>query len=243
MRVCANTKRPRERFSDLWRNLTNCEHKVFLPQMVKINEGLVAADLLRFLWLAKKKQWWLNVLMVGLLWGHPLPSCLCYFLFSLFPGCVERWSNDWTATVLALLASISFCLFKYVLHCKASATTSQEYLIPLFLQALDFFTTKTNSSTKATSPSTDQWIQHSFPLEHCYCTRTLNIGFGSDLIGFILCLCSVEDYANQWKWCHKLKISVLTIFPHLRWTKQPALVTLGIVEVTKRFDQLSMMQQ
>ena len=89
-------------------------------------------------------------------------------------------------------------MLKYVLHCKASATTSQEYLIPLFLQALDFITTK-NNSTKATSPSTDQWIQHSFPLEHCYCTRTLNIRFGSDLIGFILCLCSVEDYANPWK--------------------------------------------
>jgi len=41
--------------------------------------------------------------------------------------------------------------------------------------ALDFFTTKTNSSTKATSPSTNQRIQHSFSLEHCYCTRTLNI--------------------------------------------------------------------
>ena len=81
-----------------------------------------------------------------------------------------------------------FFVFKYVMHHKASATTSQEYLIPLFLQALDFFTTKTNSSTKATSPSTDQRIQHSFPLEHCYCTRTLNIRFGSDLIVSILCL-------------------------------------------------------
>ena len=127
------------------------------------------------------------------------------------------------------------------MHHKASATTSQEYLIPLFLQALDFFTTKNNSSTKATSPSTDQRSQHSFPLEHCYCTRTLNIRFGNDLIVSILCLCSVEDNANPWNWCHKLKISVLTILPGLRWTKQLALVTLGIVEVTKRFDQLSLL--
>ena len=89
------------------------------------------------------------------------------------------------------------------MHCKAIATTSQEYLIPLFLQALDFIITKTNSSTKATSPSTDQRIQHRFPLEHCYCTRTLNIRFGSDLIGSFL------DVT-------KLKISVLTIFPCLR---------------------------
>ena len=92
-----------------------------------------------------------------------------------------------------------FFVFKYVMHHKASATTSQEYLIPLFLQALDFITTKTNSSTKATSPSTDQRSQHSFPLEHCYCTRTLNIRFGSDLIVSIICLCSIEDYANPWK--------------------------------------------
>ena len=91
-------------FVQMWsvKNLTNFEHQVFHPQMVKINEGLVAADLLRLLWLAKKKQWWLNVLMVGLLWGHPQPSCLCFFLSSLFPGWVERGNNNWTATVLAL---------------------------------------------------------------------------------------------------------------------------------------------
>ena len=231
----------KKRFCYLWKNLTNFEHQVFHPQMVKINKGLVAADLLRLLWLAKKKQWWLNVLMVGLLWGHPLPSCLCYFLSSLFPGCVERWNNNWTATVLALHASISFCVFKYVLHCKASATTSQEYLIPLFLQALDFFTTKTNSSTKATSPSTDQWIQHSFSLEHCYCSRTLNIRWWK--ICHPLLFYSAEDNASPQKWCQSFNISVMTIFPHLRWTKQPALVTLGIVEVTKRFDQLSLLQQ
>ena len=67
------------------------------------------------------------------------------------------------------------------------ATPSQEYLIPLFLQALDFLnkttslrvvkmTTKT-TTLMVTTPlhMTARRYLHSFTLENCNCTRTLNI--------------------------------------------------------------------
>ena len=70
---------------------------------------------------------------------------------------------------------------------KVLLATSQEYLIPIFLQALDFLnktislrvvkmTTKT-TTLMVTTPlhMTARRYLHSFTLENCNCTRTLNI--------------------------------------------------------------------
>ena len=75
---------------------------------------------------------------------------------------------------------------------KVLPATSQEYLIPIFLQALDFFNKTTTSvvvlnplakslgktaiNTSAKTASEQQRLQHSFTLEHCYCSRTLDLG-------------------------------------------------------------------
>ena len=62
------------------------------------------------------------------------------------------------------------------------------YLIPLFLQALDFLNKKTTSmvvpplaktatkplSTVTETVSEQYPLEHTFTLEHCYCSRTLN---------------------------------------------------------------------
>ena len=57
--------------------------------------------------------------------------------------------------------------------------TSQEYLIPILLQALDFLNKKTTSmvvvNPLAQTASEEHHLQHSFSLDHCYCSRTLNV--------------------------------------------------------------------
>ena len=108
------------------------------------------------------------------------------------------------------------------------ATPSQEYLIPLFLQALDFLnkttslrvvkmTTKT-TTLMVTTPlhMTARRYLHSFTLENCNCTRTLNI---RSKAGFAFICCCFQ---------------VPTLF-HLLSTPPHALGMPGTVEVIKRF--------
>ena len=108
------------------------------------------------------------------------------------------------------------------------------YLIPLFLQALDFLNKKTTSmvvpplaktATKPLSTETvsEQYpLEHTFILEHCYCSRTLNTRC-QPLKCFALT--SSLDFG-----------AVLILFDHC-WTLPPALAMPGTVEVIKRFDK------